>query len=344
MSRTSLRRHRSTTWQVVVVVLAVVAALVLISMVVTVKPPARAVPVTLVSADWKPYSSADLPDGGPLAVIASESMRQAGYEPEMRFTTWTLAQESVTEGTAVAVVAMVASDERDDRFLYSQPLVDLEYTLFGTAGERLDAISDRQDLSGLRVARIAGYDYWTELDESGAEFRTYPTAEEAFAALDAGQVDLVAEDARAGRALVDGLRFGGDGSRIQEVLPRTDLTFSTQSLHLLLRDNPEGRAVRDDFDEALESFRATPDYQAAVDALDHARPMVSLQSPDGPVALCDESGEELGLTPSGTAAEVVEWPASPTEPDAPVRVKIIDGPWAGHMATAELTDVVMGDA
>lgn len=330
----------------IALVITVVASLVLVSMVVKVRPPSRSLPITLVSSDWEPYLSPDLPENGPLAQITTQTLQGAGYQPEYTFTSWTLAQQAVENGGALGVVAMVQSGQRDGRFLYSDPIVELRYTLFGLSDDDLAAISERDDLGGLRVARIDGYDYWAELDSSGAEFSTYPTAEVAFAALEDGEVDLVAEDALAGRAALDGPGYARDGASITEVQPITPLTSSTQGLHMLIRDSAEGRRLQEDFNTSLAAYRETSEYTDQLLSLEQTSAAVTLQGGTAGIELFDDDdpGLRLGVTPPGTHGTVLGWPEAPDDEEARVQVKLLDGPWQGKIVSVRLGDVVIADA
>lgn len=339
VSATSLRRRTSPSWPLLVLAVVLLISLLLVTVVLRAKPPARLQPITLVTAEWEPYISSELPESGPLARIATQTLLHAGYDPSYTFTTWQLAQRDVLEGGAIGVVAMVDSGTRDEQFIYSDPLLELRYTLFGHDRDDLVSIAQRKDLTGLRVARIEGYDYWRELDESGAEFVTFQSAEDAFLALVEGDVDLVAEDSLAGRALVDGPDFPGDGSLITEVPGASDLTTSSQGLHVLLSDTPEGRRLQEHFNASLAEYRTTPDYAEHVAALDQMQQTVALRSPEGPVELLDGSGATIGITPTGTTGVVDAWPEAPTSPDAMVRVKVLDGPWAGRIVKVPMREV-----
>lgn len=308
-------------------------------------PPARAVPVTISSSDWLPYISAELPDNGPMAVMLSEVLGRAGYTPEFTFTTWPLAERDVRIGASIGMAPVIISPSRDEFALYSEPLLDFRYTLFGKKGDLLDSLPERTDLKGLTVARIAGYQYWEALDDSEAEFVDYPSALAAFEALQRGEVDLVTEGSVAGNAVLNGADFADDAELYAEASPQTDLTSSTQGLYLLLRDTPEGRTLRDQFNTALADYQNTEDYQRALDSLTTSSTRVKLNSADGgPVELFTNAQESAGFTPAGTAATVYTWPEGELGVETPVSVKLLEGPYAGRVLTARLEDVEMPDA
>lgn len=321
-------------------VLILALALVGVLSIVRTDPPERSQPLQISTSEWLPYISPDLPENGPVAQLLTEVFGRAGYAPVFSFSTWPLAERDVRAGSSVGMAPVVISDARDSFALYTEPLMEFRYTLFGRKGRLLDSIPERDDLSGLRVARIEGYQYWDALDESGAEFSDYPSALAAFRALKNGEVDLVAEGSIAGRAVLDGADFPDDGSRYAEVAPTTEMTSSVQGLHLLLDDSSEGRMLQKELDEAITSFRDTEDYERVMAALVDTSTDVELRSADGGgVEVLDEEGNTAGVTPSGTRAVVEAWPEEPTTSSTSVPLKILDGPLAGRYLAVRIEDL-----
>lgn len=345
MSRKPTPKSPPVAWRLTAIAATILVSLTLVMLVIQLKPPNRALPISVTTADWRPYLSTDLPQNGPLAQISAETFQSAGYQANFTFTTWTLAQQSVTNGSSLAVIAMVKSKQRDELFLYSDPILELRYTLFGKSIENLDAISQRGDLKGLRVALIDGYEYWQELEDSRATFVNFRTSEEAFQALAAGKVDLVAEDILAGKSVIASEKLDLDSSEITEVPPKSSLTTSTQSLHMLVRDSQEGRQLVDDFNSALAEYRKTAEYDQHISSLQSEMAKVTIEAGGGTVQIFTQGSPSspLGVTPSGTRGIVVEWPNSPQSDDALAKIKLLNGPWKGRIVEIELKYVVISD-
>lgn len=292
------------------------------------------------SSEWLPYISPDLPDNGPVAELLTEVFGRAGYTPEFNFSTWPLAERDVSSGSTVGMAPVIVSDSRESFALYTDPLLDFRYTLFGRKGPLLDSLAERTDLKGVRVARIEGYQYWTALDRSGATFRDYPSSLAAFTAVQQGEADVVAEGSTAGAAVLEGASFADDATRYAEVSPGSDLTSSTQGLHLLIKDTAEGRRLQREFNNALADFRGTEDYQRLLATLDDSTERVVLTSSDGgAVEVFDQADRSIGYTPAGTSASVPAWPDGSSQSDTLVNVKILDGPFRGRMLAARLDDL-----
>lgn len=338
--RSSLRRHTQP-WHLMVVALLIALAVGVASLVVRVRPPAQARPVKLVTAPWAPYVGPDLPEGGPLAQIVSQVLHRQGYRPEVAFSSFPVGLQSVAAGASFGVLPMVDSAERRRTYLYSDPLVDFRYVLFFDRSREPADVAGRRDLAGVRVARIEGYDYWPELDASRADFLRFPTAAEAFKALREGRVDLVPEGLYAGRALVSGSDFAGDATTIDYVRAATPLTNSTRGLHLLLRRSPENQALLNGFNSTLATFKASDDYRRIVATLEGTPDTIELAAPGGAaISVVAADGTMLGASPAGARARVLAWPGEPNA-DAPVEIKVLEGPLTGRVGRVRVADVRM---
>lgn len=330
-----------------VVMIAVVLALclTLVLAVVRADPPERSQPLQISTSEWLPYISPDLPNNGPVAEMLTEVLGRAGYTPVFTFSTWPLAERDVTNGASIGMAPVIVSASRDSFALYTEPLLDFRYTLIGKKGELLDSVADLTDLDGLRIARVEGYQYWDELDDSGATFSDHPSSLDAFTAMMNGEADLVAEGAIAGRAVLEGPSFLDDATAYAEVSPSSSLTSSTQGLHLLLKDSSVGQRLKREIDAALADFQRTEDYQRLLDSLTPGPPQVTLSTAQGgAVELMDDSGAFVGATPSGTSASVLEWPDGTPTAQTLVPVKILDGPLAGKLLAVRLEDLEISDA
>lgn len=307
-------------------------------------PPERSQPIEISTSEWLPYISPDLPDNGPVAKMLTDVFGRAGYTPEFNFTSWPVAEKDVRGGSSIGMAPVVVSSARADFSIYSDPLMDFRYTLFGHKGKTLDSLSKRSDLRGITVARIEGYQYWGELNDSGATFIDRPSANSAFKAVMDGDADVVAEGSVAGDSVLQGPDFPDDASEYTEAAPPSSLTSSTQGLRLLIKDTPEGRELQEEFNKALKEYRATEDYQNVLASLQGSHEEVQLiASEGGAVELEDDEGEKAGATPSGTAAEVLEWPEGTPQRTSLARVKILEGPLSGRVLQAHLEDLEMND-
>ena len=266
MARTTLSRNRWALWgPPLLLALVISAVLVLIGSRFASTPASPAQPILVASGDWEPFVGPDLPGGGPVAAVVTEVLQRQGYAPEVGFTTWPLALQRTEEQSVVATFPFVGTASRRADYLLSDPLLDFDYRLFVRRDDEVAAaISSAADLETLRVAHIAGYEYWAELVDAVPSFIEYASKEAAFDALASGEVDVVG-DGGVVRTMGAGESFGEiallhDVPRTATVRARTDLrAFEVEPL---------------DFLEAVSGFGASRDAASAVVAqhLAHFRP------------------------------------------------------------------------
>lgn len=346
-------RRRTSWWarrgSYIIVLAAVLATVAVVIAGIRLSPTRPDRPITIATAEWAPYVGEDLPNGGPLARIVQLTLAREGYRATVDFSTWDLALGSARQGQAFAAFPLVASEERDAGFVYSDPLVEFEYVLFHDTTQQLPSLEDASALADLRVARIAGYDYWPELDEAVGEYLEYDTSAAAFSALAAGEVDIVPEGRLAGQALLMSPDLGLDATRFLPIEGDAPWLRSTQALHLLVADTSSGRALVRDFNESLGAVKETPEYRSLVASLQPATTseQVVIGMPDGSVAaLLDEAGGRVATLPRGTRATVLTWPEDDgsTEAELLVQVKVTSGPARGQVGYVDLTAIELVDS
>lgn len=289
-------------------------------------------PVLLSSADWAPYVGRDLPEGGPLARLVTEVLQHQGYAPTIRFTTWTLAQQQAGTGETVAVFPLVESAARRDRFLLSDPLLDFSYVLFYAKGNP-PKINSAGDLAGLRVGRIAGYDYWDALDSAiDGHYVEFDTSLEAFQALAEHKIDVLPEGLLPGQAVLADADFVYDSADFDYVRGDDPALHAEQALRLMVPRTADGQRLLDSFNAGLAAIRQTDDYAAIVGGIGAATAADVTLIPDGSglVTVRDDSGRVKLRAPEGTRARVLAWPKDLT-PQSRVKIKMLNGPAAGRV-------------
>ncbi|MBB4957062.1 substrate-binding periplasmic protein [Micromonospora polyrhachis] len=303
-------------------------------------PTAPSRPMLVSSGSWAPFVGPELPDGGPVAKLVVEILNRSGYSPEIRHTSWSLAEKQVTSGASHAVFPLVGSESRRAGFLLSDSLLDIEYVLFYDRRRGEPKISAPADLAGLRVGGIAGYDYWKELESAVSTFVTFDSPLEGFQALADGRVDVLAEGLLPGQAVLTGTSFAGDASNFGYLQNDSPLVHSVEGLYFMMADTPEAAIVMKRFNEVLAKLRSSGEYKEIVPGFEPAegRQVTLIPVGDtGLVELLDDNGRLALLAPQGTRAQVLVWPrefvASPGASRAPilVKVKVVNGPAQGRV-------------
>lgn len=329
------------TWGPVLVLSAVVivsAVVVAVGLRASPVSPARPVPVS--SGLWAPFVDPDLPGGGPVTELVVETLRRAGYSPEISYTSWSLAEERVTSGASLGVFPLVGSESRRAELLLSDPLVDFEYVLFYNRRAGEPRVSSAGDLSAMRVGGIAGYDYWDELDAAVGDFVEFRSALDGFQALAEGKVDVLAEGLLSGRAVLADPAFAGDAGDFDHLRADNPLVHSVEGLYFMMADTTAAAAVLKSFNRELATMRQSDEYERIVADLQPSGSEEVTLTPAGPsglVELLDETGRPVLLAPPGTRARVLAWPkeftgaASGPPGRVLVKVKVTNGPAQGRV-------------
>ncbi|MFC7618728.1 substrate-binding periplasmic protein [Microlunatus sp. GCM10028923] len=296
----------------------------------------------ITSGPWAPFVGPDLPDGGPVAQIVTQVLQSEGYQPEIRFTTWSLALDATKRGENYGSFPFASSGERRADYYLSDPLINFDYVLFYDKARKPAAVDQPEDLRELRIARIAGYDYWPELEEAVTEFIPFNSSLEAFQALARGEVDLVPESRLSGQAVLADPGFAYDSGRFDHLdYSKNPLLGSVGGMHFMFPKQRDSEKLLSRFNEALASYKKTDEYRALTAGLTDgaAGDEVTLHPhDDGLVSLIDPRSKSILVTPTGTRALVLDWPepfvtGSPNQPTKSIMVpvKVLDGPATGRV-------------
>lgn len=304
------------------------------------RPGASTHPLQLTSGSWAPYVGSDMADNGPVADLVVEALRRAGYSPEVEFTSWSVAEQQVGDGTSNGVFPLVGSQQRRAHLQLSDKIMDFQYVLFYKRGSHERRITSAADLSGQTVGRIAGYDYWNELESAVTAWVDCHTAMECFEYLAAGKVDLVAEGLLAGGAVLADPAFSGDQTDFDHVRDDNPWAKSTEGLYLMMGDASGAAEVIRAFNRELAEMRDSGEQDRILAAVRGSAPEEVGLMPigeSGLVELMDARGRVALLAPRGTRAQVMQWPAefggvgSPPPRRILIQVKIVNGPTQGRV-------------
>ncbi len=225
--------------------------------------------VTLSASTSPPYSDRKLPDQGLAMEIVTHVFKQAGYNSDIQFESWSRAMEGVNIGLVDALAAVWYSDDRAKDFLYSEPYIPAKLILL-----KLRADPTRYtDVSRLRGKRLG-----TQVDFAyGIDFDTIPGlrvvpenhAIQNLLGLLNGSVDVVIGDQRT-LAMQLHEYLPGDVHKFEVV----DANLPTRDRHVAASrsiDN-EDKLIAD-FNRALAAARKDGSYAAIIAKWDKRYPI-----------------------------------------------------------------------
>lgn len=166
-------------------------------------PPARAETITLSNGEWLPYLSESLPYKGPVSRIVSEAFALEGIDVKYVFRPWPRAYAEAQRGLVNGSVVWSIGEETSERareFLASDTVLESQIVFFYRKGYQFHWTND-EDLVGLRIGGVAGYEYRFE-GVPGVHLDRAPTEELNMRKLLAGRVDLVPTNLDVGRYIL----------------------------------------------------------------------------------------------------------------------------------------------
>lgn len=154
---------------------------------------------------WEPIKSETEPYGV-LAQITKEAFALEGIDVEFRIAPWKRGYDNVKEGLWHGIVGWNRTDEREKIFHISTPLLLEDVVFFHRKNLNLDWV-DYDDLEGLSVGMISGYNYGAQLNdaiESGSvTSETTKSEEQSILMLQRGRIDIWPSEVDVGLHLIE---------------------------------------------------------------------------------------------------------------------------------------------
>lgn len=122
----------------------------------------QAQPLLLVSGEWPPYVSADLPGQGASSVLVRKVLAEAGFELQIKLESWPRAEAMVRQGEVFAAFPYLKTPERDKAFDFSTAFLPAGASYlfyYRPLRPNLPELHSIADLAGLRVTSAKGYWY-----------------------------------------------------------------------------------------------------------------------------------------------------------------------------------------
>jgi len=166
-------------------------------------PWARAETITLSNGEWLPYLSETLPYKGPISRIVTEAFALEGITVNYVFRPWPRAYAEAQRGLVNGSVVWSVGDDSTERareFLSSDPVLEAQSVFFHRKDFKFRWTRD-DDLAGLRIGGVAGYEYRFE-GLPGIHLDRASTEELNLRKLVAGRIDLAPVSLDVGRYLL----------------------------------------------------------------------------------------------------------------------------------------------
>lgn len=213
--------------------------------------------VPLVTGEWPPYVSQELPGQGPITEIVVAALAAVGCRASVQFAPWKRCEWMLAEGKAFGAFPYVRNVAREKTFAFSQPFIRLEDRFFYLKG-RLPGFDYKgsESLRSLLIGGAIGYHYEQPLREAGLRVDWASDIRASFRQLIAGRVDVVIEERWVGQTIVSEL-LGDQACMVG--MTRDHFSLTENSL-MVSRAYPDSARLLLRFNQGLEKIRADGTY------------------------------------------------------------------------------------
>lgn len=211
--------------------------------------------VRLTNGEWPPYLGQSLPHHGVASRIVTEAFALQGITVRWEFHPWARSLRMAEQGARDGSAVWLYSPEREQRFYISEPVVESGYYLFHRRNQPFDWNS-LEDLRGLRIAGVRGYDYGEDFQQAEAagkfDIQRLTGDEQGLRQLLAGRADLAPLD----KVVAFDLLYQKFSAQERRLLSFHPQPLRSDSLHLLLSREVAGNAERmERFNRGLAQLR-----------------------------------------------------------------------------------------
>lgn len=149
--------------------------------------------LSLAATEWPPFYGSELPDNGFMTEIVTEAFERAGYTSDVAFLPWKRAFEGARDGKYDALFTMWYRADREEHFIFSDPLPSNELVMLVRAGD--DTTFDGYGaLKGKTIGVVRGYAAPPGFEDANLKVSEARDDRENLAKLLRGRVDMVLTD------------------------------------------------------------------------------------------------------------------------------------------------------
>ena len=225
-------------------------------------------PLLRISAgEWPPYLSARLIHQGPIAHLIRDLLGEEGYQVEFSFLPWPRAYAEAAAGKYDASAVWMHKQDREQDFLFSEPLLDEQFVFFHLKSQPFDwqRFEDLDGMTlggGLEYSYGAGFDAY--LDSGRVRLERVSSDRQNFEKLLKERVVLYPQELNVGYAALRSEFSAEDAARITH---HPQPLLVNLSYLLLPRRLEQSDTLRQRFNVRLQQFRQSGRYQQYFDNL-----------------------------------------------------------------------------
>ncbi len=127
--------------------------------------PSWAETLRITNGEWPPFTSQNLPHGGPLSRIVSEAFKEVGITVEYGYFPWKRAYDYARRGAWDGSVGWARNSAHQKDFVMSEPVIHVDKVLFYRKAAPIGWLRV-EDLARWRLGATGGYSYGDEWDSA----------------------------------------------------------------------------------------------------------------------------------------------------------------------------------
>ena len=213
--------------------------------------------------DYAPFTGQQLSGGGLLTQVVQAALAQVEVKAELEWHPWNRGMQMTLKAEYDATFPYVRTPQREELFLYSEPLFTAEQHIFSRAGEVIE-LTDVPSMQGRRLCYPLGWQppaAIQQLVEQGVLRRHSPLGLQVCARLLLLQRDdLFIADRNLGDSALRST--GAELSKFH----RSQTAFQSNTLHFIVsRQHPRATELIERFNRGLEALKARGEYQRLIE-------------------------------------------------------------------------------
>lgn len=219
--------------------------------VVTLSGGVQAREISMLTVEWAPHYGAELPEQGLTTAIVKAAFKAEGHSSSVEFIPWARALKEVEVGKSDVVMGAYHSKEREQSYIFSDPIYFLQLGLIARPGLGVARYETLRDLSSYRIGVSRGFANSEEFDAAqylDKHVATYPNLN--IRKLFRGRIDMAVMN-------FDLFRYEArkEGFCISDV-EFMEPPLETHGLYLMAsRQIADGERIIKDFNRGLDKIR-----------------------------------------------------------------------------------------
>ena len=226
-------------------------------------PTAQAREISMLTVEWAPHYGSELPEEGLTTAIVKAAFRASGHVSGVDFIPWTRALKEVEEGKADIVMGAYHNKEREQTYIFSDPIYFLQLGLIARPGLGITRYDSLRELAPYSIGISRGFANSEEFDAANylnKQIASFPNLN--IRKLFRGRIDMAVMN-------FDLFRYeaGKEGFCIGDV-EFVEPPLETHGLYLMASRNiADGNKIIADFNRGLVKIRQNGEFDRIVNRL-----------------------------------------------------------------------------